>query len=81
MLPYSRSNFKLLEETKVNYLATNAAVCTGEALESKIRSWDVFYYWCMIEEKAAVDQGRIAEYFPLRHTVSIMLCRLRPEVT
>ncbi|PMD39476.1 metallopeptidase MepB [Hyaloscypha variabilis F] len=73
MLPYSRSNLKLLEETRVNYLATNAAVQTGEALESKIHSWDVIYYWRMIEEKAAVDHVRIAEYFPLRHTVSIML--------
>ena len=73
MLPYSRSNLELLEETKLNYLATGAAVPTSEALESKIHSWDVIYYWRMIEEKAAVDHVRIAEYFPLRHTVNIML--------
>jgi metallopeptidase MepB len=73
LLPFGQREFQLLEEKKRNHLAANTYSQPVDPSKIKVQSWDVEYYRRLIEEEAAVDHGRIAEYFPLRHTVSIML--------
>jgi metallopeptidase MepB len=40
---------------------------------TKLMPWDFFYYSAMVSKETQVVHAAIAEYFPLRHTVSAML--------
>jgi metallopeptidase MepB len=72
MLPLGQKRFEIFKSKVSDYLAASGSN-PADIANFKIPSWDFAYYNRLIEEEAAVDQEKIAEYFPLRHTVGVML--------
>jgi metallopeptidase MepB len=73
LIPYGLKEFQLVEEKKRSTLDAESGSRPVDLSATKLESWDVEYYRRLIEEEAAVDQDKIAEYFPLRHTVGVIL--------
>jgi len=56
---------------KQRYLQGDSTTRDGDG--TKFMPWDFIYYSAMLNKEVQVDHAAIAEYFPLRHTVSTML--------
>jgi metallopeptidase MepB len=73
LIPYGKRKFELLEENKRRRLCERAISDTADSREINLKSWDVNYYRRFMVEEVAMEHERLAEYFPLRYTVGIML--------
>ncbi|KAK6226540.1 peptidase family m3 [Colletotrichum tabaci] len=73
LMPRGREEMKRLEAKKREHLKKLGGLTAGSEDEAKVLPWDFEYYTRLLEEEAEVDKNSIAEYFPLRHTLSAML--------
>ena len=71
LIPIRRADFEEIAHTKRQYLKENPA--SKDDYGDSIMPWDIFYYSSILQREKQVDHAAIAEYFPLRHTFSVML--------
>ncbi|GKT55645.1 metallopeptidase [Colletotrichum tofieldiae] len=73
LIPRGKEEMQRLERKKREHLHAPGAAVGDSGDAGKILPWDFEYYTRLLQEEADVDHQRIAEYFPLRHTLSAML--------
>jgi metallopeptidase MepB len=70
----ARKDLEQLHAKKKSHVASLAPLSTVETESpDQFLPWDFFYYTRLCEEEINVQEDRIAEYFPLEHTVKAML--------
>jgi metallopeptidase MepB len=70
LLPHSKVEFERVKDMKQRCLLGGSTTRDGNG--TKLMPWDFIYYGAMLNKEVQVDHAAIAEYFPLRHTVSAM---------
>ncbi|RFU30370.1 hypothetical protein B7463_g5987, partial [Scytalidium lignicola] len=71
LLPHGKAGFERVKDMKQRCLQSDSTSRDGDA--TKFMPWDFVYYSALLSKEFQVDHAAIAEYFPLRHTVSAML--------